>query len=398
MTSGLISLLIRHYLIQENKFGAIAECGIILMNLIMAGSWGSLAFFIFDKENLPLIHLLLSLLACGGFAMVTLSGQRIFAVITSALALLFPFILLLFYHTPNDWGVYVAASFFCLLVILGFGYTVFKQNEEQACLHLSLLAANEEINKKSGSLEQALMEADQANRRIQQEYGYRERVLRAVGHDLRQPINALDLFLYQLSKAGVNAAASNIVAMCRDCTQSAGKIIESLSQLAWLSGEIVPDTDQPLALTPLFRRLCTEFQTEAAVKGIRVRSVPCSLIVTADERLVERILRNYLSNAVRHTDQGGILLGARRCRHKVEVLCVDTGPGIQEEEQERIFEEFYQTRNKSDQTHGMLGMGLTIVKELADLIKADVLLRSSVGKGSTFGIVLPIHRDNSEMS
>ena len=395
--SGFVCLLIRHYIIKLGNFGFVAEFGIISMNIIMAGSWGSLSFFIFDKENLNLIQLLLSLLACGGFAMVTLSGQRLSAVIAAALALFIPFVYLLIHNMPEDWGVYAAASCFCILVILGFGYTVFRQNEEQARLHLSLLAANEEINTKSKRLEQALIEADKANKRIQQEYGYRERVLRAVGHDLRQPINALDLFLYQLSKAGIDKTAFEIVNMCRDCTRSASKIIESLSQMAWLSGKIIPDIDQPLVLTPLFRRLCTEFQTEAAVKGIRIRSVPCSLLAIADDRLVERILRNYLSNAVRHTNQGGILLGARRRRHKVEVLCIDTGPGIPEEEQERIFEEFYQTRTESDQTPGMLGMGLAIVKELAELIEAEVLIRSDVGKGSTFGLVLRRHQNTNEI-
>ena len=293
---------------------------------------------------------------------------------------------------PDQWVLNLTASGISIFVILAFGFLVSRERYKKVRLSLALHDAHLEIRAKSDKLEEALFDAEKANRQVKDEYRLRERFLRSISHDLHQPISALGLFLHQLTRAKPPMQLMDVIDNCHSCIRSANEIIENVSQLAWHSGQIQVRHEGVFELGTLFDRLAIEFLPQAQARGTTLRAVQSSLNLMADERVVERILRNFLSNAVRVTNRGKVIIGARRHGTQVAILCIDTGPGIHEEEQEAIFAEFYQIQGDTSEASGTLGLGLSIAKELSDLIGAEVIVRSKPGRGSTFGITLPLCR------
>ena len=144
----------------------------------------------------------------------------------------------------------------------------------------------------------------------------------------------------------------------------------------------------------LLEQLKGEFQIHAANDGLGLRIVPCHLTVRSDPRLLEQILRNLLSNALKYTSQGKVLLGCRRRGESLSIEVWDTGTGIPETELGAIFKEYHQLRNhaaKGGKGLG-LGLGLAIVQHLADLLHAPIRVRSRLGRGSVFALEVPVAR------
>jgi CheY-like chemotaxis protein/anti-sigma regulatory factor (Ser/Thr protein kinase) len=154
------------------------------------------------------------------------------------------------------------------------------------------------------------------------------------------------------------------------------------------SGAVVPNL-RALPLGPLFDRLAPEFAVLADARGLQWRLRPTALWVQSDEQQLERMLRNLLSNALTHTQQGGVLLAARRRGGQVRIAVWDTGPGIATEHHARIFQEFVQLANPGRDRRRGHGLGLAIVARLARLLHHPVDLRSRLGRGSCFAITLP---------
>ena len=142
-------------------------------------------------------------------------------------------------------------------------------------------------------------------------------------------------------------------------------------------------------IDPLLQRICQEFAEEAEAKGITLTVCRCGLSVRSDSVLLERIVRNFVSNAIRYTDGGGVLVGCRRgARLRVQVW--DTGRGIPDSESERVFEEFYQIGNPERDRDKGIGLGLAIVRRLTVLLDHPLTLQSRIGRGTVFSISLPI--------
>ncbi len=146
------------------------------------------------------------------------------------------------------------------------------------------------------------------------------------------------------------------------------------------------------AITDIFRKLRLHFDPTAFEKGLALRFRGEHHHVHADPLLVERILRNLVSNAIRYTDDGSVLVACRRRGERLQLQVWDSGPGIREAERQHIFEEFYQVPSRvapmPDQKKG-LGLGLAIVKRLAELMHAPLALRSVPGRGSVFSLEVP---------
>jgi CheY-like chemotaxis protein len=141
-------------------------------------------------------------------------------------------------------------------------------------------------------------------------------------------------------------------------------------------------------IAPLLGRTRIEFEPQARAKGLELRVQPSSAFAKSDPVLVERILRNLVSNAIRYTESGSVVVGCRRHHGSLRVSVYDTGIGIEPADQSLVFEEFYQVGNpERDRTKG-LGLGLAIVERLARLIGATITLRSAPGRGSVFAFDL----------
>ncbi|MEQ1805567.1 MAG: HAMP domain-containing sensor histidine kinase [Burkholderiaceae bacterium] len=209
----------------------------------------------------------------------------------------------------------------------------------------------------------------------------KSRFLAAASHDLRQPVHALGMFVGALRGRGMDAEARRLVEHLDGSVEALDSLFVALLDISRLDAGIVQSHIRPFAIQPLLDRVCDDHAAEALAKGIRLVRHRCSAIVSCDPVLVERIVRNIVSNAVRYTDRGRVVVGCRRgARLSIEVW--DTGRGIAREQHGRVFEEFYQLDNPERDRINGLGLGLAIVKRLTTLLDCPVTLASEPGKGS----------------
>ncbi|HTU61892.1 MAG TPA: HAMP domain-containing sensor histidine kinase, partial [Polyangiales bacterium] len=216
----------------------------------------------------------------------------------------------------------------------------------------------------------------------------KSRFLAAASHDLRQPIHALNLYLGAFAQLQLSRPAGALLGKVRQCASIMDEMFRTLLDVSKLDAGAVKPQISGFALAPLLARVRLEFEPQARAKGLQLRVLQCSAFAKSDPALVERILRNLVSNAIRYTEKGSVLVGCRRVPDGVRVSVYDTGVGISQSEQSLVFEEFYQVGNPERDRSKGLGLGLAIVERLARLLNARVTLRSQKGRGSLFAFDL----------
>ena len=217
----------------------------------------------------------------------------------------------------------------------------------------------------------------------------KSRFLAAASHDLRQPVHALSLFTGALRSVPMNAKGQRLVDQIEASADAMDRLFAALLDISKLDAGIVEVLRRPFAIDAVLIRVCNEYAGAAAAKGLTLSYVRCRAIVDSDPTLVERIARNLISNAVRYTDAGRIVVGCRRKGSSVVMQVLDTGRGIPPGQQEQVFQEYYQVDNPERDREKGLGLGLAIVRRVADLLECDLRLRSERGRGSCFEISLP---------
>lgn len=214
--------------------------------------------------------------------------------------------------------------------------------------------------------------------------------LAAASHDLRQPIHALGLFVGALRGIEMPAEARRIVEQIDLSTTAMDGLFSALLDISRLDAGVVEVRRRAFEIAPLIERIRRDHLEEAARKGIELVHVHSALTVDSDPLLIERVVRNLVSNAVRHTRRGRVVVGCRRRRGMLAIQVWDTGPGIPPDEQDRIFQEYYQLGNAERDRAKGLGLGLAIVRRLTLLLDCPLSLRSWPGRGSCFEIMLEI--------
>lgn len=218
----------------------------------------------------------------------------------------------------------------------------------------------------------------------------KSRFLAAASHDLRQPIHALGLFAGALKGVAMSAEGQRMVAHIEASAEAMDGLFSVLLDISRLDAGIVEVHRRSFAIGPIMARLCRDHEQEARAKGLSLVCVPSDAVVDSDPLLMERILRNLISNAVRHTQAGGVVVGCRRGAGHVAIQVWDSGPGIPADQSERIFQEYYQLGNpERDRTKG-LGLGLAIVRRLTQLVGCPLTFHSRQGRGSCFQVTLPL--------
>jgi signal transduction histidine kinase/CheY-like chemotaxis protein len=217
----------------------------------------------------------------------------------------------------------------------------------------------------------------------------KSRFLAAASHDLRQPLHALGLFVQALQETPLATRERQVIGNIRRSVDAMEELFNALLDISRLDAGVVQPHITTIPLAAVFDRVRFEYGQIARQKRLSLRVVKTSLFVQSDPSLLARLIRNLLSNAVRYTDSGGVVLGCRRMGSEVRIEVWDTGKGIPADRHEEIFQEFYQLDNPERDRRKGLGLGLAIVKRLAKLLNYHVSLRSVVGKGSMFSITLP---------
>ncbi len=216
------------------------------------------------------------------------------------------------------------------------------------------------------------------------------RFLAAASHDLRQPMHAMGLFMGELSNRIDTPEQRKIVEKVEESVEAMSGLLDSLLDISKLDAGVIVPQEQEFAIDVLLHRLAQDFSSIALKRSITFRVHPIEATVVSDPILLERILINLISNAIRYVEQDGIVMVAcRKSGEHIRIEVRDNGPGIPLEEQQNIFKEFVQLTNKARDRSKGLGLGLAIVNRLSKLLGHSVTLRSAPQRGSTFAIEVP---------
>ena len=253
-----------------------------------------------------------------------------------------------------------------------------------------------EVRKRTGQLEQALGDLQRSNRDLEDARGRADaanasktRFLAAASHDLLQPLNAARLFLSALAETDLSDSAGQLLENVDSAFDSIDRLLTALLDISKLDAGVVTPTIESVAVAPLLRRLATEFAPSAERKGLSLRLAPTSAVVRTDRDMLARVLMNLLSNAIRYTDHGGVLIGVRRRGAEFRLDVVDSGVGIPADQQREVFEEFRRLDTDIRERDRGCGLGLAIVERIARMLGHPVSVASVPGRGSRFSLQLP---------
>ena len=249
----------------------------------------------------------------------------------------------------------------------------------------TLLAIDDITDRKhvGAALEAAKKQAERAN------LG-KSRFLAAASHDLRQPLQTIFLMHGILATSVEDPAAVKLIARLGELLDVMSSLLNKLLDINQLEAGIVNPEPSDFSIGVLLERLSRDFAYQAEGKLLSCRVVASRLAVHSDPTLLEQMIRNLLSNALKYTKRGKILLGCRRHGDRLRIEVWDTGLGIPEGQLKAIFDEFHQLDNPARERERGLGLGLSIVQRLGDLLHHKVDVRSTPGKGSVFAIEVPL--------
>ncbi len=218
----------------------------------------------------------------------------------------------------------------------------------------------------------------------------KSKFLAAASHDLRQPIHAQGLFLEVLSRTELNKQQSELVTSARAASEASSDLLNALLDFSRIEAGVIEPQLQPFRLQPLLNKIENELAPQADAKNIVYRSRETHISVRTDPVLLELILRNLVSNAIRYTTNGGVLVACRKHSTQAVVEVWDTGVGIAPEHQQEVFREFHQLGNPERDRRKGLGLGLAIAEGLARTMEHGLSLASTPHRGSVFRLTLPI--------
>ncbi|MFB9865930.1 hybrid sensor histidine kinase/response regulator [Vreelandella sulfidaeris] len=293
--------------------------------------------------------------------------------------------------------------------ILGF-FSLYQDITERRQAEIALKETNETLEERVRERTQALSEANAALRqenrvRAEAELALRQakqlaedanasktRFLAAASHDLLQPLNAARLFTSALMQNVTTPDTQRVVGHIDNSLQAAEELLSTLLDISKLDAGALTPRRNHFPLADIFRPLRAEFEVMADDRGLDLEVVPTQLWVDSDPQMLRRIVQNFLSNAIRYTQDGHVLLGCRRQNGWLSIEVWDSGPGIPESKLSEIFQEFRRldqvSRHKESEKG--LGLGLSIADRMSRVLDHPIKVRSTVGRGTVFSVSVPI--------
>lgn len=356
---------------------------LMAINVVGGSLWGSLVWIAFDATNLGGSILVFSVVA--GMAAGAVSTQG--PVLRLYLAFLVPEMTmavtkLWFMGNPAFLGLGVAVVLYAF-VMLGLASNFARTVRSSIDLRFENRELLEKLRQETEIAEDARQEAERANLA-------KSKFLAAASHDLRQPIHAQGLFLEVLTRTELTAQQRELLASASAASDASAEMLNTLLDFSRIEAGVIEPQVLSFRLQPLLNKIEREFERQADAKGLSYRSRECALVVQSDPALIELILRNLVSNAIRYTERGGLLVTCRQRGGKAVLEVWDTGIGIETSQQHEVFREFHQLGNPERDRRKGLGLGLAIVEGLARTLGHGLSLDSTLQRGSVFRLALPI--------
>jgi signal transduction histidine kinase len=346
------------------------ELRFLIPNLLHGCAWGSAGIVMFRPE-LSVFQMWLTL------ALFMVAVSAVSTGIVALMPMIYTFVVPVLAPLLAEWALRgdflhlsVAAG---MLLLLGYLLTLARKMNRLIVETFQLRFDNE----------LAFRQAEEANRA-------KSSFLAAASHDLRQPLHAMALFVSALRSKNRDAETRPIVEHLSASVEALEGLFDALLDISKLDAGIVHAEIRDFPLQTVFDRVERDCASQAEDKGLRLRLAPTRAIVRSDPTLVERIVRNLATNAIRYTKRGGVVVGCRRAgAGRLRVAVHDSGIGISREHLPEIFKEYFQVGNPERDRSKGLGLGLAIVERLAALLDHKVDVWSVSGRGSVFSIGVP---------
>ena len=356
------------YIIALGVIGAIWGSSAILFIDSIHGD-----FFNLTTQANPTALYICAMVGSSGLAIALGAVPSVFFSLTFCMMVPYTGVLLLHPATNYNWMGY--GSVICLMTIIFLGWRIYQNS-------IRTLTLQHENTTLMGDLKAESLALAKANKD-------KSRFLAAASHDLRQPLHTSSLLLGILQEELTTKNQKDRLKNLKQAVEAQTELLNALLNVSQLDAGIVKANPAHIQLNNALTELENEFKPEAAEQDRELAVEKTDLIALTDKVLLQRILRNLLTNAFRHTKACPINLGVQRTEKHINIYIKDSGPGISEQETDNIYSEFYQLNNPERDRNKGLGLGLSIVKRLCDLLDHPISMESTLNVGTCFTITVP---------
>ena len=260
---------------------------------------------------------------------------------------------------------------------------ILAREDELGRMGRSFNRLKQDLWEQSEGLQNAKIDAERANKA-------KSLFLASASHDLRQPLNAMQMYIAALQSKVKDKEILRIIEDINSVSISTARLLNALLDVSELEAGAIKPRFESFSVNNMLISIFQSFLPLAKDKGLNFRVVPSSLYVRSDPALLERILGNFMSNAIRYTNKGSVLIGCRKRGDKVVIEVWDTGCGISDDQMSLIYEDFYQIENKERDRGKGLGLGLALAKRLSESLEHKIVGKSTFGSGSCFSVLVNI--------
>ena len=260
---------------------------------------------------------------------------------------------------------------------------ILAREDELGRMGRSFNRLKQDLWEQSEGLQNAKIDAERANKA-------KSLFLASASHDLRQPLNAMQMYIAALQSKVKDKEILRIIEDINSVSISTARLLNALLDVSELEVGAIKPRFESFSVNNMLISIFQSFLPLAKDKGLNFRVVPSSLYVRSDPALLERILGNFMSNAIRYTNKGSVLIGCRKRGDKVVIEVWDTGCGISDDQMSLIYEDFYQIENKERDRGKGLGLGLALAKRLSESLEHKIVSKSTFGSGSCFSVLVNI--------
>jgi len=343
-------------------------------SVFIALLWSFMLYWIFDPDSTQNAYLVMFICACFIISSAPILSSFFPAYLLFAVTFSLPLIIIWITSDNSQYQLIGILELVELILMITFSYWINRTWRKSINLQFENLDLVESLQVQKNA-------ADQANMA-------KSRFLAAASHDLRQPLHALTLFTAVLDEAVEQPKIRRVIGQINMSVKALENLFNALLDISQLDAGVLKPEKTNFDLQALFSKLANDYGPQARKKSVDLLCCSCPYTLYTDESLLEQILRNYISNAIRYTDAGAVEVSCDVDTTSIRINVTDTGVGIPEHEQQAIFDEFYQLDNPERDRSKGLGLGLAIVQRTAKLLGHTISVQSKPGEGSTFTITV----------
>nr|WP_240990277.1 hybrid sensor histidine kinase/response regulator [Cupriavidus taiwanensis] len=365
--------------------------GMTAMLVLIGALWGLVAWLYLDVRMPAVVICILSLIAGMSAAALAVFSACLPVAIGFFVPAIVPVWIAFLATGDLEYLPMFLGTPLYLFVLLVFARNYARVARQSIALRFENVELIAQLREQTARAEAAQHAAEEASRA-------KSVFLASASHDLRQPLHAMGLFLVSLGRTWLDERQRQLLAHIEASSGAAREMLNSLLDFSKLEAGVITPRARAFRLQPLLHKLENEFAPQAEARGLVYRTRDTTVTLHGDPTLVELVLRNLIANAIRYTQQGGVLVACRKRGARATIEVWDTGIGIPAAQHRAIFREFHQLGNpERDQRKG-LGLGLAIVEGLARTMQTRVTLASSPGRGSVFRFGMPQAWESPEES